>query len=195
MIKNNNDLKEKFDNVCFTIYSEIKHLELYIELVREFEIHENSNSELIKIIKNSLQFQIASIFSRIVEDPNRNSVNIFYIKKFINSEINNLSKNENEKNILIQLSSDIDSFIKKYKVDTKVFEDIKNVKISHNDLMLGKSKQEMSLNYSLVRMTEIKNYLINIFKKFIPKDNFKQEALNKIKNEVGLFCSKQDIER
>jgi len=100
MTKYNNRLKEKFNNVCFTIYSEIKHLELYIELVREFGMKGNSNSELIKTIKDSFGFQIASIFSRIVEDPKRkssNSANIFYIKKFINSEINNLSKDENKK--------------------------------------------------------------------------------------------------
>lgn len=195
MTKYDDRLKEKFDNVCFTIYSEIKNLELYIELVREFEIKGNSNSELIKIIKASFGFQIASIFSRIVEDSKRNSANIFYIKRFINSEINNLSKNENEKNILIQVKADIDSFVEKYKIDIKVFGDIKNVKISHNDLPLAKLNQEKSLNYNLVRMTEIKNYLINIFEKISRKGNFKQKTLNEIKNEVGLLCSKQDIER
>ncbi|MBU4338044.1 hypothetical protein KKB43_01675 [Patescibacteria group bacterium] len=186
--------KEKFDNVCFTVYSEIRSLELYIELVREFEINGNSNSELIKTIKDSFGFQIASIFSRIVEDSKRNSANIFYIKRFINSEINNLSKNENEKNILRQAKSDIGSFIEKYKIDIEVFRGIKNVKISHNDLILAKLNQEKILKYDLVRMTEIKNYLINIFKKISRKGNFKQEDLNEIKNEVSLFCRKKPSE-
>ena len=188
--KSKKDLEEKFNNVCFTIYSEMKHLELYIEIFKEFEINCSQNSKLINIIKYNFHFQIVSIFSRIIERPKGKSANIFYIKNIINSEINNLPKNENEKNILIQLSSDIDNFIKKYKDDIKVFRDIKNVKISHNDLMLAKLNQEMRLNYSLVRMTEIKNYLINIFKRFSRKDNFKQEDLNEIKNEVGSFCLK-----
>jgi len=93
------------------------------------------------------------------------------------------------------LISDIDSFIEKYEVDIEVFQDMKNNKISHNNLMLAKLKQEKRLKYSPVRMTEITNFLINIFKKFVPKDNFKKEYLNEIKNEVGLFCSKQDVER
>lgn len=189
-IKNMTNSKEKFNNVCFAIYSEAKHLELYIELLGEFEKTRNSDSELIKIIKNSFGLQIACIFSRIVENPIRKSANIHYIKRFVNSEIKKLSKNKIEEEMLRQLISDIDSFEKTYGVDGEVFKNIKDVGISHNDLVLAKLGQIKTVNFSLVRMTEIANYLMNIFKKFIPKgkDNFKPEFIIKIKNEIDLFC-------
>ncbi|MBU4030705.1 hypothetical protein KJ756_00865, partial [Patescibacteria group bacterium] len=60
--------------------------------------------------------------------------------------------------------------------------------------ILAKLNQEKILKYDLVRMTEIKNYLINIFKKISRKGNFKQEDLNEIKNEVSLFCRKKPSE-
>lgn len=182
-------LKEKLDNLCFTIFCEIKHLELYVELLGEFEVKGKPDSELIKIIKNSFGFQIASIFSRITEKQNRESANIFYIQNTIKFNINKISETESEKNELLKLSTDISDFAKKYKADIQVFGDIKDVKISHNDLKLAKSKQEKRLQFSLTRMREIKNDLIKIFKKFEGKTNFETKVLDKIKNEVDLFCS------
>jgi len=180
-------LNEKFSNVCFTIYSEIKHLELYLELLREFEKNASSGSELIKIIKNSIGHQIVTIFSRIVEGASRNSANIFYIRNFVNSEIGNISGYDKE--ILKRLLVDIDNFAEEYANDIKIFEDVKDVKISHNDLKLAKLGQTKTLNFSLTRMTEITNKLIEIFKKFIPedKDNFSPEFIKKIKNEVAVL--------